>query len=89
MPCLHSAPRSTARDQLVPPSCPRVQIETKLATAMIVARFRVAADAERFGYKTVDDFAAACTALITLKHPGGVHLSLTPRVASSAPVPAK
>lgn len=61
-----------------------MQIESKLAVAMIVSRFHVAADPEVFAHKTVNAFAAACTGYITLKHPGGVGLTLTPRIPNAA-----
>jgi hypothetical protein len=59
-----------------------VQIETKLALATIVSRFKVAVDEAKMACKTVEELGDSCTFWFTLRPAGGVHLKLTPRAAA-------
>lgn len=69
----------------LPPCCAEtgslihLQAETRLAIAMVVSSFRVEAD-QRLKARTPEEFAQACTALVTLCPRQGAWLQLTPRV---------
>jgi hypothetical protein len=57
-----------------------VQLETKVAIAMLVGRFRVTRDPARMAFKSVKQFIEECTAYLALYQADGLHLQFQPRV---------
>jgi predicted TIM-barrel fold metal-dependent hydrolase len=61
-----------------------MQLESKIAVAMIVSHFHIALDHSKMPYKSVEEFSETCTAFVTLKPRDGMWLKLTPRVPPSS-----
>ena len=63
--------------------CLRVQLESRLAVAMIVGRYRLQ-KTPRLPYSTVEGFADHCKSALHLWHRDGVHIQLQPRAPAAS-----
>jgi hypothetical protein len=57
-------------------------MELKMSVAVVAGQMRLAIDADKMTARTPEDLSAGVRSFITMQHQGGVHLHMTPRVAS-------